>query len=130
MELTYLGHACFSVLFNDKALLFDPFISPNPLAKDIKIDEIKADYILVSHGHADHIADTVLLAQQTGATVIASWEVCEWLGKQGVTKLHPMNSGGKFSFDFGWVKATVAQHSSGLPDGSYGGNPLKLLLQW
>ncbi len=124
MEFTYYGHSCFLVAFGGKRLLFDPFITPNELANEVDISTIAADYILISHGHEDHVANAVELANQTGAKVIAAWEICAWLNKNGVHNTHPMNTGGKFSFDFGTVKAVVAQHSSGLPDGSYGGNPM------
>lgn len=124
MQFTYYGHSCFSVEIKGKNLLFDPFITHNPLASGIDVQTIPADFILISHGHADHIADAVAIASRTGAKVIANWEVYEWLGKQGVTNVHPMNTGGKASFDFGNVKCVVAQHSAGLPDGSYGGNPM------
>ncbi len=126
MQLTYYGHACFSVEFGGKTLLFDPFISSNPTANEagIKPENLKADYILLSHGHFDHVQDAVAIAKNTGAKVICSWEIHEWLNKQGVSNTHPMNTGGKWAFDFGTVKCVVAQHSSGLPDGSYGGNPM------
>jgi L-ascorbate metabolism protein UlaG (beta-lactamase superfamily) len=129
MQFTYYGHSCFSVEIKGKTILFDPFISHNPLASAINIDSVRADYILVSHGHADHIADCVAIAKRTGAQVVCNWEVYEWLGKQGVSNVHPMNTGGKWSFDFGMVKCVVAQHSSGLPDGSYGGNPLGFVIK-
>lgn len=128
MTLTYYGHSCFSLAVGDTVLLFDPFITPNDLAAAVDINNIKADYILVSHGHSDHIADCVSLASSTGAKVICSWEIFEWLGKKGITNVHPMNTGGKRDFDAFTVKCTVAQHSSGLPDGSYGGNPMGFLV--
>lgn len=129
MTYTYYGHSCFALEFGGTRLLFDPFITPNDLAKDIvKIDEIAADFILISHGHQDHIADAVQIAKQTDATVIAAWEVCEWLGTQGVTNRHPMNTGGKWDFGTFTIKCVVAQHSSGLPDGTYGGNPMGFLI--
>ena len=128
MKLTFYGQSCFSVETGGITLLFDPFITPNELAKNISLSNIKADYILVSHGHSDHIADCVALAKQTGATVIGGFEVTGWLNKQGVEKYHPMNHGGKWNFDFGTVKCTNAIHSSGLPDGSYGGNPMGFLV--
>src|SRR6516162_7575843 len=128
MELTYYGHSCFSVVVNGKKLLFDPFITPNELAKHINPDKIEADYILQSHGHVDHIADTVRIAKRTGAKVITSWEIHGWLNAQGVTNTHPMNTGGKWNFGDFLLKCVVAQHSSGLPDGSYGGNPLGFLV--
>jgi L-ascorbate metabolism protein UlaG (beta-lactamase superfamily) len=124
MTLTYYGHSCFTVEVNGKSLLFDPFITPNELAKNIRIADINADYILQSHGHVDHIADCITIAQSTGAKVICSWEIHEWLNKHGVSNTHPMNTGGKWDFGDFIVKCVVAQHSSGLPDGSYGGNPL------
>lgn len=128
MQFSFYGHACFSVLINGKTLLFDPFIRPNPEAAEVDIAGIRADYILLSHGHADHVADAVYLAQQTGATVVANWEVHEWLQKQGITNTHPMNTGGKWNFGAFTVKCVTAQHSSGLPDGSYGGNPMGFIV--
>lgn len=128
MKFTYYGHSCFAVELSGKKILFDPFITPNELAKDVAVDAIQADYILLSHGHADHIADCVSIAKRTQATVVCSWEIATWLGNQGVEKTHPMNTGGKWAFDFGTVKCVVAQHSSGLPDGTYGGNPLGFII--
>lgn len=129
MQLTYYGHACFSVNINGKNILFDPFITPNPLAKDIDPDSIPADYIFVSHGHFDHINDAVSIAKRTGAKVVATWEVKDWFIKNGIENVHPLNPGGQWAFDFGKVKATVAQHSSSLPDGSYGGVPCGFVFQ-
>ena len=128
MELTYYGHSCFSVTINGKKVLFDPFISPNELAASIDVNKVEADYILLSHGHVDHIADCVSIANRTGAKVVASWEIHEWLHKQGIPNTHPMNTGGKWDFGDFVVKCVAAQHSSGLPDGSYGGNPLGFLV--
>ncbi len=128
MKFTYYGHSCFLIELNGKKLLFDPFITPNELAKEIKLDSIKADFILVTHGHADHIADCVALAKRTGALVISSFEVIEWLGKQGLSNVHPMNHGGKKEFDFGTLKCVSAIHSSSLPDGSNGGNPMGFVI--
>ncbi len=124
MKLTYYGHSCFGVRIKGKNIVFDPFILHNELAKDIQPDSIEADYIFLSHGHADHIADCISIAKRTGCKVVANWEIHEWLNKQGISNTHPMNTGGKWNFDFGTVKCVVAQHSSGLPDGSYGGNPM------
>lgn len=122
MNFTYYGHACFSIEIAGKHLLFDPFISGNPLAKDIDINSIKADYILVSHGHADHVADLLTIANNTNATVICAAEIADWVNNQGYSNVHPMNFGSR-DFDFGTVSFVPAAHSSGLPDGSYGGNP-------
>jgi L-ascorbate metabolism protein UlaG (beta-lactamase superfamily) len=129
MKITYFGHSCFGVEILGKHLLFDPFISHNPLAAKIKVEEIKADYILISHGHEDHIADATSIASRTGAKVISGYEIRNWLMKQGVENTHPMNTGGKWLFDFGKVKCVAAQHSSSLPDGSYGGNPMGFVIE-
>ncbi|MNK57919.1 metal-dependent hydrolase [compost metagenome] len=121
MKLTYYGHSCFAVQVGNSNILFDPYITDNVLAKDINIKEIKADYIFISHGHFDHINDAKEIALNTGAKVVATWEVKDWLNKNGVENTHPMNPGGKWKFDFGVVKCVIAQHSSSMPDGSYGG---------
>lgn len=123
MKYTYYGHSCFAVEVNGIYILFDPFISGNELAKDIDIRSIKADYILLSHGHSDHTADAIAIAKQNDATIVASYEIAVWAGNQGV-KYHPMNIGGKWNFEFGTVKCVVAIHSSVLPDGTYAGNPM------
>jgi len=128
MQFTYFGQSSFLVTVGGKRLLFDPFISGNPLAQHIDVEKIEADYILVSHGHGDHIADVAPLAKRTGAKVITSPEVGGWLSKQGVNSLHELNHGGPVSFDFGKVRAVNAIHSSGLPDGSYGGNPMGFVI--
>jgi L-ascorbate metabolism protein UlaG (beta-lactamase superfamily) len=129
MKITFYGHSCFGIEIKGKHLLFDPFISPNPLAAHIDVNSVKADFILQSHGHMDHIADTVAIAKRTGAIVICAYEIHEWLNKQGVTSTHPMNTGGKWMFDFGKVKCVAAVHSSSLPDGSYGGNPMGFVIE-
>lgn len=127
MLLTNFGHSCFSVKIEDKTILFDPFITPNELAAAIDINTIEADYIFISHGHSDHIADCAAIAKRTLAKVVCGFEVGKWLKKQGVEDIHPMNTGGKWNFEFGTVKCVVAQHSSAMPDGSYGGNPMGFL---
>ena len=124
MKLTYYGHSCFQVSIKGKKIFFDPFITYNEFAKDVSVNSIETDYIFLSHGHVDHIADCISIAQRTGCQVVANWEIHDWLNKQGVSNTHPMNTGGKWNFDFGTVKCVVAQHSSCLPDGSYGGNPM------
>lgn len=129
MKVTYYGHSCFLIEINGKKLLFDPFITPNPLASKVDIKTIQADYILVSHGHWDHLADLITLANQTQATVISNYEICTWVGKQGYAKTHPMNIGGHWIFEFGKVKCVNAVHSSQLPDGTYGGNPMGFLIE-
>lgn len=124
MKFTYYGHSSFAVEIKGKKIVFDPFITHNELARAIDVNRIEADYIFVSHGHQDHVGDLVALAQRTGAKVVGAFELVEWVAKQGITNTHPMNTGGKWAFDFGTVKCVVAHHSSGLPDGSYGGNPM------
>jgi len=123
MKLTCFGHSCFSVEVGGTALLFDPFVTPNELAHGVDVAAIRADVLLISHGHFDHIADAAAVALRTGAPVIANFEIAEWLGRQGIGKTHPMNLGGEFAFPFGRVKMVPALHSSVLPDGTYGGNP-------
>jgi L-ascorbate metabolism protein UlaG (beta-lactamase superfamily) len=123
MKVTYYGHACFFVVVGGKTLLFDPFISGNPLAKSIDVKQVPADFILVSHGHKDHLADAVEIAKRTNALVIANFEVATWLNKQGAPRAHPLNHGGSYKFDFGRAKFVNAIHSSTMPDGTFGGNP-------
>ena len=129
MKLTYYGHACFAVVAGGKTLLFDPFITPNPLAKKIDAGKIAADFILVSHGHGDHVADVVDIAKRTGATVIAPFEVGSWFEQKGVRNVQAMNHGGAARTSFGRVKLTAAVHSSSMPDGSYGGNPCGFVVE-
>lgn len=129
MKLTYYGHACFAVEAGGKTLLFDPFITPNPLAGAIDAKKIPADFILVSHGHGDHVADLVEIAKRTGATVIAPYEVGSWFEKKGVEKVEALNHGGAITTPFGRVKLTAAIHSSSMPDGSYGGNPAGFVIE-
>ncbi|MBP6659740.1 MAG: metal-dependent hydrolase [Chitinophagales bacterium] len=128
MKLTYFGHSCFLVETNGKKILFDPFITPNELAKEIDINTIDCDYIAISHGHFDHISDAVAIAKRTNAAVICAYEIYEWLQKQGITNLRPGNTGGKWNLDFGTIKFVAAVHSSCLPDGTYGANPMGFVL--
>lgn len=127
VELTYHSHACFSISVDGIQLLIDPFLTGNALA-DVSADEVAADYILVSHGHGDHVGDTVDIARRTGATTISNFEIQNWLLAQGVEKAHPMHIGGGREFPFGRLKLTIAHHGSALPDGTYGGNPAGFLL--
>ncbi|MEO1514202.1 MAG: metal-dependent hydrolase [Bacteroidota bacterium] len=122
MKVTYYGHASFLIEFGGKRLLFDPFISPNEKASHIDVSSIEADYILLTHGHQDHVADAEAIARRCGATVVGAFEVVSWYGEKGISG-HPMNLGGKWTFDFGTVKMVNAVHSSVLPDGTYGANP-------
>ncbi len=128
MEFSFYGHSCFSVVVNEKKLLFDPFITGNELAVGIDINCIDADYILLSHGHFDHLADAEIIAKRTGATIIANYEIAMWYAGKGIKKYHPMNTGGKWTFDFGTVKCVNTIHSSSLRDGSNGGSPMGFII--
>lgn len=123
MKITYYGHACFLIETDKHKLLFDPFISFNELAKSVKLDEIECDYMLISHGHEDHVADAEQIAKRTGAKLVSNFEIVSWFEAKGIENNHPMNHGGSWKFDFGTLKYVNAIHSSVLPDGSYGGNP-------
>ena len=127
MILTYYGHSCFGAQLEGKSLLFDPFITPNEKASGIDIDTIPADYILISHGHQDHLADAENIARRTGATIISVYEIVMWYKEKGIEG-HPMNTGGMWEFDFGTVKLVQAVHSSVLPDGTYAGNPVGFVI--
>ena len=129
MKFTYYGHACFAVEVGGKNLLFDPFITGNPLAKEINPQEIAADFILVTHGHGDHVADLLEIAKRTSAPVLAPYEVGSWFENKGVQNVQALNHGGAADLDFGRVKLTAAVHSSSMPDGSYGGNPCGFTIQ-
>ncbi len=122
MKVTFYGHASFAVETAGKTLVFDPFITPNEKATQVDTAQIRADYILLSHGHADHVADVEAIAKANNAKIISNFEVVSWFGNKGIEG-HPMNHGGKWRFDFGTVKYVHAVHSSSMPDGSYGGNP-------
>lgn len=124
MKFTFYGHACFSVETGGKTILFDPFISANPKASHINLNSIKADYILLSHGHQDHVADVAAIYQNNPkAIIVSNFEIVGWFGNKGISNGHPMNHGGSWKFDFGTVKYVNAIHTSSLPDGAYGGNP-------
>ena len=126
VELTYHSHACFGIEVDGTQLLIDPFLTGNALA-DVTADEVQADYILVSHGHGDHIGDSVDIAKRTNAQVICNFEVSTWFQKQGI-EAHAQHIGGGFNHPFGYLKLTQALHGSMLPDGSDGGNPAGFLL--
>ncbi len=120
MKITYYGQSCFQVNIGGYKILFDPFITYNPLAQGIDVNSIEADYILISHAHQDHMADAEAIARNTGATIVAIWEIHAYYEKMGL-KTHPMNIGGKWPFEFGTVILTPANHSSSFSDGTYGG---------
>lgn len=128
MKFTYYGHASFAVETQGKHLIFDPFIRPNNAAKHIDVDSLKADYILISHGHEDHVADVAYIAEHTQAQLIGAVEVVNWFKNKGIQNIHEMNFG-SHTFDFGRLSFVPAAHSSSMPDGSYGGNPGGFVLQ-
>lgn len=127
IKITWLGHACFLVHTTEARLLIDPFITGNPQSP-VKAEDVAADYILVSHGHSDHLGDAVDIAKRTGATLISNFEIQTWVSNQGVPNAQPLHIGGGHDFPWGRVKLTIAHHGSALPDGSYGGNPCGFLL--
>jgi L-ascorbate metabolism protein UlaG (beta-lactamase superfamily) len=128
-RVRWLGHACLLIESGGQRLLIDPFLKDNPKAA-AKPEEVQADFLLVSHGHGDHLGDTDAIARRTGATVIANFEIAQWLQKQGLKKVHGQQHGGGHAFPFGRVKLTLAFHGSALPDGSYGGNPCGFLFSF
>ncbi|MCS7166071.1 MAG: metal-dependent hydrolase [Gemmatales bacterium] len=127
-KATWLGHACVLIRTERHSILIDPFLSGQPQPPPISAQQVSADFILLTHGHVDHVGDTVSIARRTGATVISNYEIISWLQNQGLSKVHPMHIGGSYRFAFGRLKLTPAMHGSGLPDGSYGGNPCGFLL--
>ncbi len=124
--LTWYGHAALGLETGGKMLLVDPYFSDNPAASSAA-GKVGADYILVTHGHGDHLGDTVAIARRTGATVIANAEIARWLGKQELST-HAQHLGGGHLYPFGYLKLTLALHGSSLPDGADGGNPAGFLL--
>lgn len=128
MKITYLGHASLGIETNGKYLIVDPFISANELAKHIDIRSLKADYILLTHAHQDHVLDVETIAERTGATVICNAEMSYYYGNKGL-KVIGMNTGGKYETDFIRIKSTIAFHSSSFADGTYGGNPNGYVLE-
>ena len=126
-KFTWYGHATLGLETDGYKLLIDPFFSGNPAAS-ASADEMEANFILVSHGHGDHVGDTVAIAARTGALVISNFEIANWFSEQGVEKTHGQHLGGGFQHPFGYLKLTLALHGSALPDGSYGGNPAGFLL--
>ncbi len=126
-KVTWLGHSALLIETSGQKILIDPFFTGNPAAA-IPAARAECDFILVSHGHGDHVGDAVEIAKRTGATVVANYEIAGWLEKQGLQRVHGMQHGGGHDFPFGRLKMTFAIHGSQLPDGSYGGNPAGFLL--
>jgi L-ascorbate metabolism protein UlaG (beta-lactamase superfamily) len=125
-KVTWLGHAALSLETDGFNILVDPFLTGNPAASTTP-ENVRADFILLSHGHSDHLGDTIPIARRTGALVITNAELSGWLDKQGVPS-HAQHLGGGYHHPFGYLKLTLAIHGSGLPDGSDGGNPAGFLL--
>jgi len=126
ITLTWLGHAAMVLEAGGKHLLVDPFLTGNPAASTTA-DKLPADFILISHGHSDHVGDAAAIARRTGATIISNFEIASWFTNQGLTG-HPQHIGGGFQYPFGYIKLTQALHGSALPDGSNGGNPAGFLI--
>jgi len=126
-KVTYFGHAALGLETGGYKILVDPFFTGNPMASTTA-EAVQADFILVTHGHGDHLGDTVAIAKRTGATVISNFEIANWLGTQGLEKTHAQHLGGGFKHPFGYLKLTLALHGSSMPDGAYGGNPTGLLI--
>ncbi len=127
IKVTWYGHAALGLEIDNHKLLVDPYFTGNPAAST-GADKVAADFILVTHGHFDHVGDVVAIAKRTGAMVISNFEIVQWLGKQGVTNTHEQHIGGGHDYPFGNLKLTTALHGSGLPDGTNGGNPVGFLL--
>lgn len=129
MKITFYGQNSLAIEAGGKNILVDPFISGNPLSKDkVNINDLKADYILLTHAHGDHVLDAEAIAKNTGATIISNFEIVTYYGERGVEG-HGMNLGGSYKFDFGTLKMVNAIHSSSFPDGTNGGNPSGFILQ-
>jgi len=127
IKVTWYGHACIGLEVGQQRLLVDPFLTGNPAAATAA-DALTPTAILVSHGHGDHVGDSLKIARRTGAMVISNFEICNWFQSQGHDNVHPQHIGGGFHYPFGYLKLTIAHHGSALPDGSYGGNPCGFLL--
>jgi L-ascorbate metabolism protein UlaG (beta-lactamase superfamily) len=127
IKLTWYGHAAMLLEAGGQRLLVDPFLTDNPAAA-ISAKDAQADFILISHGHGDHVGDALTIARRTGATVISNFEISNWFNSQGVSQTHPQHLGGGYTYPFGYLKLTLALHGSALPDGTYGGNPCGFLL--
>jgi len=123
MKITFYGQNSLAIEIKGKHILVDPFISGNDLSKDkIDINDLKADYILLTHAHQDHTLDAEAIAKNTGAIIVSNYEITNHYEAKGI-EVHPMNHGGSWKFEFGKVKYVNAIHTSSFPDGSYGGQP-------
>jgi len=122
MKITFYGHACFGIETGGTNILIDPFISANELASHINIAEIKADYILLTHAHQDHVLDVEIIAERTGATIVSNYEIAMYYNAKGF-KIHPVNHGGTYTTETFSAKYVNAIHTSSFADGTYGGQP-------
>jgi len=123
MNITFLGHATLLIKTKKATLLIDPFISGNELAKDkVAMADLRPDYILITHAHQDHVLDVETIAKQSNATIVSNFEIATHYENKGF-KVHPMNHGGFWNFNFGSLKYVNAIHTSSFADGSYGGQP-------
>ncbi|GAB5400087.1 MAG: metal-dependent hydrolase [Aureisphaera sp.] len=123
MKITFYGQNSLSIETSGKHIIIDPFISGNPLSKDsVSVNDLKADYILLTHAHLDHVLDAEAIAKNTGATIVSNYEIAMHYQGKGY-KVHPMNHGGSWQFDFGRVKYVNAIHTSTFDDGTDGGFP-------
>lgn len=129
VKITFIGHSCFAIKSGEHRILIDPFLSGNPAAK-ASADDKQADFVLISHGHGDHLGDAIDIAKKNNATVISNFEICTYCGSQGVAKAHPLHIGGGHDFPFGYSKLTIAHHGSTLGDKlQYGGNPAGFIIR-
>ncbi len=122
MKITFYGHSSLGIEVGGKHLIVDPFITGNEKASHIDILSLKADYILITHAHFDHVLDVEVIAKNTNAVIVSNWEIAGYYGKKGF-RFHQMNLGGSWQFDFGKLCYVQATHSSSFPDGTYAGNP-------
>ncbi len=126
LKITFLGHAAFLFESGEATLAIDPFLTENPVATT-QAKNVRCSHIALTHGHPDHLGDTIAIAQQNGATVIAAFEICNYLAEHGVEACEPGNPGGRIVMPFGWVAFTQAFHSSSY-DGRYMGMPCGLVV--
>ncbi|CAN5643012.1 metal-dependent hydrolase [soil metagenome] len=128
-KISYHGHSVVQVRTDEHTILIDPFITGNPLC-DLIADDVKCDYIILTHAHGDHLGDAIEISKRTGAEIIAMVELADYCHENGVEKVHSLNIGGCFKFPFGSVKLTIAHHSSSTPDGKYAGPPAGIIIHF